>query len=1139
MRFAWLICLLCLLFGGPLFSQRTYKTSSVLASGDWYKIGVSQSGIYRIDIPFMSKLGLNTSNIASSSIRLFGNGQGMLPEACSGKITDDLQEISIVVEDGGDGVFNGSDYLLFYSEGPHQWEQDSVGRTFHYMKNLFSETCYYFLNIGGSGKRIGAGPGFNNPTSVVQSFIGRSSHVLDTFNFLGSGKEWFGEEFANSPGKVLSRTFNMPMPGRIVTQPLTIRARFAARSVGSNSRFAISANGQNFLQLDIPATTSIPTDPFAKTETGTASNVAPQNDVALKIDFTPGSFNAQGWLDGFEIFSTRNLSMNGAGQLAFRDWATVSAGNILEFRIQNASAKVRVWDVTIPGNPVLMPTSLTGSELRYVNDGSVLREYVAFSADSAFAPQPVGKINNQNLHGSALVDMLIIASEVTLPEANRIAQHHLQKDNLKSLVVTANQVFNEFSSGTPDPTAIRDYVKMFYDRANGDSTKRPKYLLLFGDASFDYKNRLSSNTNLVPAYESQNSLDPLNTYTSDDFFGFLDDEDDINSSSHLNLLDIGIGRIPAKDANEARNYVDKIIQYTSPQAFGAWRNNHTFVADDEDFNLHLHDAEVITASAKSANPVFIQDKIYLDAYQQIGGAGGARYPDANRASDENIYNGTLLYNYTGHGGFRRLAEEVILDQDSINQFNNPFKLPLFVTATCDFAPYDDPRINSIGENILLREKTGAIALMTTTRLVFAFSNKIMNQNYLRVALQRKPDRTYRTLGEAVKEAKNLTYLTFGDVVNNRKFTLLGDPALRIAFPGNKIATTAINNKPVSTVDTLKALQQVTVAGSVTDAAGNLIPGFDGTVYVSVFDKAQNFTTRGNDADSYAEAFSVQKNLIYKGKVKAQNGQFEVKFIVPKDINYQFGPGNIVYYAENGIADGNGNFTGFIVGGSDSASTDNVGPEIKAYLNDEKFVNGSITNNRPVLIVKLQDSSGINILGTGIGHDLVATLDNDPKSSFMLNRSYESELDNFRKGVVRYQLPEISAGLHVLKIKAWDVANNSNEAQLEFEVRKSEDLVLERVINYPNPFTTRTSFWFQHNHPFESLQVRVQIFTVTGKLVKTLARTIVAEGNLVTDLEWDGKDDYGDKLGRGVYVYVLQVRTASGKLAQKIEKLLIL
>jgi hypothetical protein len=464
---------------------------------------------------------------------------------------------------------------------------------------------------------------------------------------------------------------------------------------------------------------------------------------------------------------------------------------------------------------------------------------------------------------------------------------------------------------------------------------------------------------------------------------------------------------------------------------------------------------------------------------------------------------------------------------------------LIVTATCDFAPYDDPRIHSIGEDILLREKTGAIALMTTTRLVFAFSNKIMNQHYLQAALTRKADSTYRTLGEAVKEAKNFTYQNFGDVINNRKFTLLGDPALKISFPQYAVTTTTVNGNPVSTVDTLIALEQCRIAGRITDAVGNAQTSFNGTLYVSVFDKEQSARTLGNDPESYSENFNVQRSLIHKGKASVRNGEFSFDFIVPKDINYQFGPGSISYYTENGVIDGNGKFKGFVVGGSGVGSSDNVGPEIRAWLNDEKFVNGGLTNPNPVLILKLQDSSGINILGTGIGHDLAVVLDDDPKKTFVLNRFYEAELDNYKKGVVRYQLPAISEGNHVLKIKAWDVANNSNEAILEFSIRKEENIILERVLNYPNPFTTHTNFWFEHNHPFEQLRVSVQIFTVTGKLVKTIAKTIFSEGNRSTELEWNGRDDYGDKLGRGVYIYILRVRTADGRSAEKIEKLLIL
>jgi hypothetical protein len=749
-----------------------------------------------------------------------------------------------------------------------------------------------------------------------------------------------------------------------------------------------------------------------------------------------------------------------------------------------------------------------------------------------------GIVKNQDLHNAEVFDMIIVAHIDLMEAAANLYAYHRTR-GLRIKLVSTEEVYNEFSSGTPDPTAIRDYVKMHYDRAAGDSTKQPKYLLLFGDASFDYKKRITNNTNLVPAWESPVSLDPLSTYTSDDFFGFLDDADDINGTGTY-LLDIGIGRIPAMNIRQAQAIVAKITNYHAAASLGPWRNELTFVADDEDNNLHLQDAEIITNAVNSVTPVFNNDKIYLDAYRQQSGSGGSRYPEVNQAVNNSIFNGTLIWNYTGHGGYRRLAEEVVLDQDIINTFNNAGRLPLFLTATCDFAPYDNPLVSSIGENLLLREKTGAVALMTTTRLVFAFSNRVMNENYLRIALQRQPDGRYLSLGEAVRRAKNLTYTFFGDVVNNRKFTLLGDPALTLGYPVYRVSTTAINNVPVSaTPDTLKALSQYSISGVVQDQGGTVLNDFNGTIYSTVFDKVQSINTLGNDAGSPIQAVQVQKNILFKGKAKVTNGQFTLNFIVPRDINYQFGKGKISYYAENGATDGNGAFADIIVGGSGNGVVDEEGPDIKAFLNDEKFINGGLTNNRPILLVKLADSSGINIMGTGIGHDLVAMLDNDPEQQFVLNEFYESELDNFRRGMARFQMPLLSDGWHTLTIKAFDVANNSGEITIEFRVAQNDRLTLEHVLNYPNPFTTNTSFWFDHNRAGEELAVSIQVYTITGKLVKTIRQTIFSPGNRSSEVQWNGRDDYGSKIGRGVYIYRLRVQTTDGKWAEKLEKLYIL
>lgn len=1133
-----LLAAFTLLFCLSSHSQRTYADHSVLASGNWYRMGVSQPGIYKIDLALLARLGVNTASLPSASIKLYGNGGKMLPESNKAFRYDDLVENAIWIEDGGDGVLNGSDYILFYSNGPDQWIADTLTKSFQYQKNLFTGQAYYYLTIGTNGKRILTQSNPPLPNISVNSFHGRFHYEKDSFNFLSSGRQWFGEEFSNLPGQTLSKTFTVPVPN-ISAQSAQLIVSAVARSFGTSSRLGVNINGQGILDLDIPPVANSSLDLFAQSRQQTAVFNTNSSSLSVQFNYSQGSFGSQAWLDWFEIHSRNNLDMGGLDQLLFRDWNSVAQNSKVRFQISRSSINTQLWDVSDPLNPLRMAGNLNGAQLEFVNDASTLHEYIAFNPVNFLVPEAFGKVNNQDLHGQAAVQMLLITDPSLLPQAQRLAQYHLQREGLTTLVTTAEQVYNEFSSGVPDPTAIRDFVKMFYDRAGTDSTRRPKYLLLFGDASFDYRDRFGLHGNLVPAYESVNSLDPLATYTSDDFMGYLDDEDDINNSI-TPLLDIGIGRIPAATLAEATAIVDKILAYQSPASLGPWRNEFTFVADDEDNNLHLQDAEIITGSVSSTTSLFDIDKIYLDAFQQEGGAGGSRYPEVNNAINSRMFNGNLIWNYSGHGGYKRLAEEVVLDQDIINQFNNAGKLPLFITATCDVAPYDNPLVSSIGENLLLRPKTGAIALMTTTRLVFAFSNRVMNKNYLDIALKRRADGTYLSLGEAVKQAKNYTYTFSGDVVNNRKFTLLGDPALTIAFPVQQVATTSINARPVGAIpDTLKAMDSYTITGEVKDAGGNLVSNFNGTVYPVVFDKPKQQTTLGNDPGSSPVNFSLQSNVIFRGKAQVQGGKFSFRFVVPRDIDYRVGNGRISYYTDNGVMDGNGVLTNIIVGGTGTGNGDVTGPEIKGYLNDEKFVNGSLTNPSPVLIVKLSDSSGINILGNGIGHDLVAILDNEESKPFILNDAYQADIDDYRKGTVRFQLPLLEPGQHTLRIKAWDVMNNSTEKLLEFRVEQTENLVLDHVLNYPNPFTTNTSFWFEHNHPGEELQVFIQVYTVSGKLVKTLRETIFSTGNRSSEVNWNGRDEYGDRLGRGVYIYRLKVRTANGKSAEKWEKLYIL
>lgn len=1123
-----------------VLGQRNYRSNSVLSSGTWGKIALKESGVYKIDVPLLAGLGFNISNLVSESIRLYGNGGSMLSEKNADIPVDDLQENAILIVDGGDGIFNGTDYLLFYAAGPDQWLKDSLNKKFIHQKNLYDDSAYYFITVGGVNKKISVLQVNSPPTITSNSFNERYFHELDTVNLLSSGKDWFGEEFANAPGKLLTRNFPVLLPGLQIADQVTLVSDCIARSVNSDSRFEVRINNQPVQQITIPSTGAGIYDLFAQQVQQTLKTPVSQESLLVSYTYVPGGFNAQGWLNWFEIHARNNLVFPVSGRLLFRDWNSVG-NNICEFVISNTTNTTQVWDITDPLTPVSLQGNFSSGELRVKNDARRLREYIAFNPVNALIPVSKGRIQNQNLHNVQAADYIIITNKLLQSQAERLAVFHRQKNKLRVLVITTEQVFNEFSSGNRDPSALRDFVKMYFDKYPVNSSDKLKFLLLFGDASFDYKNRISNNTNLVPAYESKSSLDPLSTYTCDDFFGFLNDNEDINSGTIINLLDIGIGRIPAKNIEEAKNFADKVEKYYSAESFGPWRTNLSFVADDEDNNLHFDDAELITGNSSLANPLFNIQKIYLDAYKQESGSGGSRYPLVNEAINNRIYNGTLLLNYIGHGGAARLAEEVILDQQMINGWNNHSRLPLFVTATCDFAPYDNPFINSIGENIILRPHTGGIGLVTTTRLVFSYSNRIMNNNFMRFAVEPDANGIYKSLGEAIMAAKNYTYQSSGDLVNNRKFTLLGDPALTLGFPKFKIRTTKINSLFVpGQTDTLSAGEKAIVEGELIENSGVLLSGFNGTIYPVVYDKPQTIFTLGNDPGSIPAGFQQQANILFKGKASVINGKFRFEFTVPKDINFQYGNGKICYYAEDGVIDGSDYFRNFVVGGSSGiATTDQEGPVIRAWLNDEKFVNGSIINQSSVLVLKLSDSSGINTSGAGIGHDITFTIDNNNNKFYVLNDYFEAYLDNYKEGKINFQLPAFEPGSHSLRIKAWDVFNNSSEIVIDFVVVNDEGLYIDHILNYPNPFTTKTQFWFEHNKPGQDLNVQIQIFSLTGRVIKTIEKTINTPGNRSSDLEWDGKDEFGDKVGRGVYLYKIRFMILGSKPQYFIEKLVVL
>ncbi len=1130
------IGILLLLFLGrqPLLqAQRVYTANSVLATGNWIKIGIKQAGVYKIDAASIASMNLAAGSIGSASIKLFGNGGAMLPEPNAQFRNDDLVENAIEVVDGGDGIFSGNDYLLFYANGPHQWLKDSLNKQFNHIKNLYADTAYYYLSIGGTGKRLNTKTAPANSNTVVNSFNERYFYENDLVNLQNSGKEWLGESFSSNGS--LAKTFSIDWPGMIA--PVTLKTSVAARSINSASSFAIQMNGQTIMNINIPAVSGYFLDAYALAGNDNKSSNVTSTPISLNYTYQTTVAGAEGWLNWFELHGRRSLIMNGTNQLPFRDWASVAAGNIAKFTISNTTANTNIWDITNPLNPEKINGSLSGTDCVFLANASQLREYIAFDKTNVFIPVSTQKISNQNLHQSSVADYIIVTDASFISAANQLAAFHTQQDQYRTVVATTQQIFQEFSGGIPDPTAIRDFVKMYYDKAGAVVANRPKYLLLLGAASFDYKNRITNNTNLVPGYESVNSFDPLLTHTSDDFFALLDDADDINMVAPAGLLDIGVGRIPARNLADAQLMVQKIIQYYQKASIGPWRNQAVFIADDKDANLHLNDAESLVNGVSATDAFINSNKIYLDAYPLVSGSGGARYPAVNDAIVNSVFNGALIVNYSGHGNSQRLAEETILSQTELNRFNNANKLPLFITASCDFAPYDDPSKTSLGANLLMGNANGAIALMTTTRVVFAYSNRIINDNYLRIALQPKVNGQYMSLGEAVMAAKNSTYQLFGDVFNNRKFTLLGDPAMRLAFPTYRLQLTKINNQALHSTDSLQALGKYSFDGIVTDALGNAVTDFNGIVYPTVYDKAQTVKTLGNDPASPVTSFTTQNSVLYKGSASVTKGRFQFSFIVPKDINYQSGFGKISLYANNGLIDATGVNNSIFIGGLSKQSTDNIGPTILGFINDENFKNGGLSNENPVLLLQLFDSSGISTSGAGIGHDITAVIDGNERDVLVLNDYYTAINNSYQAGLVRYQLPTLSEGQHRIRIKAWDVANNSSEIEIVFVLAKQATLLVKNLLNYPNPFNSLTHFSFEHNQPNTSLDVSITIFNTIGQLVKTIQSTINTAGTRNCSLDWNGTDENGRKLKKGIYIYQIKV-SLNGVTYQEAKQLLL-
>lgn len=1109
------------------------SNSSVLQSGNWFKIGVTGKGVYKIDRAYLENLGINVSSLDPKKLAIYGNGgNGMLPQDNSVPRPSDLLENAILISGQEDGSFDTNDFLLFYGNSPDFIAYNSENDFFQYEKNLYSDTTFYFLTIKGTdGMRVPDRASSEAVFDRVNTYKNVFIHETDETNLIRGGRMWFGELFsAGQQDQNISFDSKNILPGGQVK----VLAVMMAQAFEETS-FDLSLNGVDLgnIAIDrVPNRTYVEKgDLQAREFEVNASELSnPASGLTMNMHYNVASSGpSTGYLDYLVIQAVSELNMAGNKLHFYNTTGTTST----TFEI-SAPAGTSIWDISDPTRVVNQQLEVKGDKLVF-NVETPTTEFVAFSGNNFPSPVFIDKIENQNLHGHTASDAVFITHKNFLIEAQALANHReTMIPGFSIRVVTVDQVYNEFSSGMQDISAIRDYIRYIYNQDPG----RLKYALLFGDCSYDYKDRTITKSNFVPVYEARNSLNPLYNFSSDDFFGFMEENEGewAEDKAGDHTLEIGIGRLPVKTRQEAREVVDKIIRYdTSPNTFGKWRNEMLFIADDGDNNIHQRDANFLATYVEQTRSEFNADRLFIDAYEQLSSPSGQSSPAARKAFEKAINEGKLMINYTGHGNEAQLTVEKIIDENQISDLKNRSRLPFFITATCEFGNYDNPDRVSGGEKALLNPNGGAIALLTSTRPVFSNTNFILNEAYYLAALQ-KENGEFPRLGDIIKNTKNNSL----EGAKNRNFALLGDPTMRLAFPKYELAITSVNGKVTNQADTLKALGKIRMNGEVRRPDRTVVENFSGKVSVAIYDKPTKFSTRG-DENTVPQKFDQWNALLFKGDASVENGFFTLEFIVPKNISYIFGEGKISMYAisnDNQPVDANGANVDLKVGGSDpNAPEDSTPPVINLFMNDSTFISGQTTGSSPLFLAKLFDESGINISNEGFGQDISLTIDDGEE--IVLNEFYSAALDTYQQGWVSYPLSDLDRGKHSIKFRVYDTYNNVAEKEIEFVV--SGDLL--NVSAYPNPFSGSTAdgvtFTFDHNRNGDELDVLLQILNLQGRVISESRFRFDDSSSGINSIKWDGKDADGNMLDNGIYIYKLRIRsTLDGAKNQAHRKLVV-
>lgn len=1110
-----------------LIASNLTAQSTLVFSNKIAKIATLKEGVYKVTGEQFKKMGFDIP-MASEKINLFYFDLLQLQEQVPKKPSMGWEELAIEVVDGGDQTFNETDYFLFYANGPNKWEFVVEEQAWKHRKIAIRDTVFFYLTFGEIGKRIQKN---SIATAAVKTITYFEDHLLiekDTINYLNSGKLWLGAPLKLSAGKPAEESSNLNLEGVLFDQPIFLRGQYAAAAYQSNGNFGLYLNDNKIRSITTTPVSglyffdafSIATDTarillneasiFSVNKNKQASN--------FKINFTAENLASTGYLDYVELHVKRKIGFWGNGNFFFNHTEQSGSGKTLSFQIENATPETLVWDISTTASPVALTVKRENNTIFFKSIGQDTKYYTVFNKEAVSAPIFIELLSTQSVSSDTLIDYIIVAATDFLPAGKKLQDYHVQQHKFKVKLVDAKWVYENFSGGQTDPIAIRNYVKYLINQSKEKSFAPPRYLVLLGMGNYDPRN-INTKTQL-PVFQSSVSNAILNSYGSDDFYAILKEGDHIERSQKIDSLLIAVGRIPSRNIAEADTMIQKVIHYQTSKKAGPWQNNLTWIADDGDYNLHLQDAEEILSNLKSKSPKWNVQKIYLDLFTPTKKASGNVFTLVNEAINQAVNAGTLVLNYTGHGNFNRLAEEAVITKTEMETWNNMGAQPLMITASCDFAPYDKPALFPIGFESLMGSSKGIIALVAANRLVFASSNKQINDAYVQALLVPNKEGVYASIGEALRIAKNNYFNQNGDRLNAFKFSLLGDPAMFLAQPKGSIKITAVNTQKANSDSLfLEAGTTYTMNASVY-VNENKLTQFDGEAIVTLLDGPKSKKTLAGQITSTVTTVQTQEQILFSGKATVKNGVFTIRFVLPKSLVPSENSLRLTLYASssNEQLDAIGLYENiFIRSINTSINTDTLGPQIKSYINHPNFKSGDWVSLPANLVIALKDSTGIQSAGSALGQDIRLIIDDAIQNPIVLNNFFTTNIDSYQSGSLNYPLPTLSPGIHKLTIKAWDILGNANRDTLFFEVAASENLLAKGVTNYPNPFKNQTRFTLAVSAIKETTIVTLEILDLEGRQIYRKKAPFELNANRIL-IEWDGKTTDGSQLSPGVYYY---------------------